>query len=632
MTETSSRGHRAETLLDVMRVPATGDSLSAVVAVDHRAQARRVQCDILVVGGGLGGVAAAWAAARRGRSVCLLEETAWLGGQITAQGISALDEHDHIEGFGGTRTYYQLRKSIRDHYRALLPERDRTGHLNPGTCWVSRLAFEPRVGLSTIERLLAPEIEAGRLRVFLRTKAAEAVVDDDRVVSLKAVNLDDTSAVRFEFEYVLDATELGDLLRLTGTSYVLGAESIDETGEPHAQPEEPKAHCVQSCTYTFAMERRPLGGNNRMAKPDRYEHYRDSQPHSLRIHVHGGEIYGEESGWLDYHLFEPTPGVKGPLWEYRRLVDARQFPDQYDNDVTMFNWPGNDYRDKPLVDQTPEALAACLQDAKRVSLGFAYWLQNEAPDHGSRAGFPNILLRPDVMGTQDGLSMYPYIREARRIKALRTIVEQDVAVAHQPGPRAAHFDDSVGVGWYPIDIHQAGEDDVGTSTRTKPFQVPLGALIPVETSNLIAANKNIGTTHITNGCYRLHPVEWNIGEAAGVLASFALGQGASPRAIHGSRALTRSFQRELLSDGVPLAWLIDVPVSSSDFAAAQRLVMAGGYGGNDDVLEFSPGATIGAGERATWIRQVAEGAADPCGSGPVSRAAFAAAMDEAGLA
>ena len=624
MSQTESRTYRVETLLDVMSVPASGDPLAAVVAVDHTAPVRDVECDVLVVGGGLGGVAAAWAAARRGRTVCLLEETDWLGGQMTSQGVSALDEHDHIERFGGTRTYYELRETIRDHYRGMIPKDERSEPLNPGTCWVTRLAFEPSVALRALDRLLAPEVDAGRLQVFLRTKAAETVVQGDRVVSVKAVNLDDGSAVRFAFDYVLDATELGDLLPMTGTEYSVGAESIDDTGEPHAQPEEPRAHCVQSCTYIFAMERRPAGEDNTIAKPDRYAHYQGTQPYSLRIHVHGGEIYGEESGWLDYHLFEETPGTKGPLWRYRRLVEAAQFPGHYDNDVTMFNWPGTDYRDLPLVDQTPEDLARALQDAKRVSLGFAYWLQTEG------AAAPNLLMRPDVMGSQDGLSKYPYIRECRRIKALTTVVEQDVAVAHQAGPRSAHFDDSVGVGWYPIDIHQAGEGDVGTSTRTKPFQVPLGALIPVRTQNLIPANKNIGTTHITNGCYRLHPVEWNIGEAAGALASFALDRSELPSTVHADRDLLRSFQRELVSDGVPLCWLVDVPVWSPDFAAVQRLVMAGGYGGNEDVLEFHPESLIEAQEREKWTTQK-KGAADPCGPGPVSRAEFARAMAEAAL-
>ena len=380
-----------------MRVPLTGDPLSALVAVESGTPSLEVECDVLVVGGGLGGVAAAWAAARNGRKVCLLEETDWLGGQATSQGVSALDEHEHIEAFGGTRTYYQFRERIRDHYRGLMADSDQTEFLNPGSCWVTRLAFEPAVAVNALDQLLAPHIEAGLLTVFLRTKAVDGIVDGDRVVSLDAVNLDDGSLTRFCVEYVLDATELGDLLPMTGTEYVVGAESIAETGEPHAQPEEAKPHCVQSCTYTFAMERRPRTENHRLPKPDKYDRYRAAQPYALRIHVHGGEIYGEETGWLDYHLFDETPGTKGPLWRYRRLVDAENFPGSYDNDVTLFNWPGNDYRDVPLVDQSPEVLAAALQDAKRVSLGFAYWLQTEA---GDGSGFPNLLLRPDVTGSR----------------------------------------------------------------------------------------------------------------------------------------------------------------------------------------------------------------------------------------
>ena len=112
--------HRSEALVDVMRVPVDGDPSVAVVAVGDLANARVVRCDILVVGGGTGGVAAALAAARRGRNVHLIEETDWIGGQLTAQGVSALDEHEHIETFGGTASYYQLRNMLA---RSLSPAR-----------------------------------------------------------------------------------------------------------------------------------------------------------------------------------------------------------------------------------------------------------------------------------------------------------------------------------------------------------------------------------------------------------------------------------------------------------------------------------------------------------------------------
>ena len=522
-----------DSVVDVLRVPASGDASLAVLPVEPPAAwpeaARAESCEILIAGGGTGGVAAALAAARSGRRVVLLEETDWLGGQMTAQGVSALDEHEHIESFGGTRSYYELRARLREHY----------GVGNPGACWVTRLAFEPSVAVGVIQEMLRPHVDSGRLRIYLRKKAVAATTDGDRITEVVAMGLDDGRLLRFQPELVIDATELGDLLPLCGAEHVIGAETVAQTGEPQAQPVEAKPHCVQSFTYTFACERRAKGESHVISRPEKYEHYKAAQPYSLRIEVHGGEIYGETSGWLQYSLYEQLPGTKGGLWTYRRLVEKQN--------LTMFNWPGNDYRDRSLLDCSPHDAAKALQDAKRVSLGFLYWLQTEQDA-------PELLLRPDVMGSADGLSKHPYIRESRRIKAKKTIVEQEVSAHHQKGPRAAHFADSVGVGWYPIDIHRSGPDDVGASCRTKPFQIPLGALLPVRIDNLIAGAKNIGTTHITNGCYRLHPVEWNVGEAAGALAAFALGNRMPPAAVREDAGALGRFQRRLLEEGVPLAW------------------------------------------------------------------------------
>jgi hypothetical protein len=589
---------RFDEIVDVMRVPAAEDPAAAVVDTRAAGTGEEIACEILVVGGGTGGVAAALAAAAAGRRVCLLEETDWLGGQLTAQGVSALDEHEHIEAFGGTARYHRLRAAIRDHYRALAGSRDPA--FNPGRCWVTRLAFEPRVALAAIDAMMRPHVESGRLHVMLRTKAFAAMAESDRVRRVSALDLDTRRAMHLRADIVIDATEFGDLLPLTGTEYVVGAETIAETGEPHAQSHEPKPRCVQSFTYTFAAERRPGGERHVIAQPEKYEHYRAAQPYSLTIEVHGGEIYGEKSGWLEYRLYDQMPGTKGGLWTYRRLIDAAQFPGHFVQDVTMMNWPGNDYRDVNILDLPAHAVAAALQDAKRVSLGFFHWLQTEAPAAGARRGAPELRLRPDIMGSTDGLSKHPYVREARRIKALTTIVEQDVASASQPGPRARHFSDSVGVGWYPIDIHRAGPEDVGVSTRTKPFQIPLGALVPRRTANLLAAAKNIGATHITNGCYRLHPVEWNIGEAAGTLAAFALDENVTPRAVAETPALCRRLQQRLLAEGVPLAWLIDVGVEQrEDFVAAQRLFMSGRARTAADLL-FRPDRPITPAEWAAW--------------------------------
>lgn len=129
------------------------------------------------------------------------------------------------------------------------------------------------------------------------------------------------------------------------------------------------------------------------------------------------------------------------------------------------------------------------------------------------------------MGTSTGLAKFPYIRESRRIKAELTIFGQQLRGAGRTigGQRVApRLADSVGVGSYGLDTHPTTGGDNYYHVGCPPFQIPLGALIPRRIENLIAGCKNIGTTHRSNGAYRLHPVEWNIGEAAGALAAFCI--------------------------------------------------------------------------------------------------------------
>ena len=91
-------------------------------------------------------------------------------------------------------------------------------------------------------------------------------------------------------------------------------------------------------------------------------------------------------------------------------------------------------------------------------------------------------------------------------------------------------------------------------TNALPFQIPLGALIPVRMKNLLPACKNIGTTHITNGAYRLHPVEWNVGESAGLLAAFCLDGKTRPHAVYEDNDLLRGFQVLCRAQGIELEW------------------------------------------------------------------------------
>ncbi len=119
---------------------------------------------------------------------------------------------------------------------------------------------------------------------------------------------------------------------------------------------------------------------------------------------------------------------------------------------------------------------------------------------------------------------------------------------------AERFADSVGVGSYRIDLHPTSGGDNYLDISSLPFEIPLGALLPRRVENLLPACKNLGVTHITNGCYRLHPVEWNIGEAAGALAAFCVVRKEPPRQIRKNGKLRGDFQKRLQDDGVELRW------------------------------------------------------------------------------
>jgi hypothetical protein len=107
---------------------------------------------------------------------------------------------------------------------------------------------------------------------------------------------------------------------------------------------------------------------------------------------------------------------------------------------------------------------------------------------------------------------------------------------------------------YRIDLHPTSGGDNYLDVASSPFEIPLGILVPRRLRNLLPAGKNVGTTHITNGAFRLHPVEWNIGEASGTLAAFCLDNGLTPRSVHASPSHLADYQAALTHDGVELHW------------------------------------------------------------------------------
>jgi hypothetical protein len=538
--------------------------------------AREKRADVVILGGGVGGCAAALAAARAGKSVVMTEETDWIGGQLTQQAVPP-DEHPWIESFGCTRSYRRFREGVRAYYRHHYPltaEARERAHLNPGNGLVSRLCHEPRVALAVLYEMLAPYVSAGRVEILLHHRAAAASVRGDRVESVTVHGLHTDRPVVLSGSYFLDATELGDLLPLTGTEFVTGFESQKDTGEPHA-PAQAQPDNQQSFTCCFAVDHLP-GEDHTIAKPAEYDAWRKYVP-ELHPPWAGPLLSWKMTNPITLKeravSFDPLgPGEGGMnLWLYRRILDRRNFrPGSHSSDICLVNWPQNDYWLGKLVNVTPEEAARHVRRAKQLSLSLLYWMQTEAPRRDGGTGWKGLRLRADVVGTEDGLAKYPYIRESRRIRAEFTVLEQHVGTDARrrggvsppsgkggetpPLPMAERFADTVGIGSYRIDLHPSTAGDNYLDISSLPFQIPLGALLPRRVENLLPACKNLGVTHITNCCYRLHPVEWNIGESAGALAAFCLDRKEPPRQVRKNGKLLADFQKRLQDDGVELDW------------------------------------------------------------------------------
>ncbi|MFI5711423.1 FAD-dependent oxidoreductase [Kribbella sp. NPDC051620] len=538
---------------------------------------RELSTGLLVVGGGLGGVAAALTAAKLGHQVLLTEETDWLGGQLTAQAVPS-DEHPWIESRHISSGYRDLRTRIRDYYRRnypLTPAAAAEPALNPGLGNVSRLCHEPRVGVAVIDELLAPYISAGRITVLFNHVPTAATTDGDRVTSVTLEGRGDRVTVTAPL--VVDATELGDLLELAGVEHVLGAEAQSETGEQFAA-EVADPLDQQAITWCFPLEYRP-GEDHTVERPASYDHWKTHEASfwpSPQLSWRKIDIRTMEA--RENRIFEVDMDLPhaADLWHFRRIRARSQFdPAVIDTDISLVNWPNVDYWEAALIGPGTDRELA-LRRCRELSLSYLHWMQTEAPRHDGGHGYPGLKLRPDLTGTTDGLAKAPYIRESRRIRARFTIKEQHVAVVDRPeGAGAEFFSDGVGVGHYNIDLHPSTAGINYVNLEVYPFQLPLGALIPQRLRNLLPANKNIGTTHLTNGCYRLHPVEWSIGEAVGALAAQCLTNGTEPHAVADSPQQTEDLQRLLTGTlGVPVKWPDDIARTRPSQAARPTPVHA----------------------------------------------------------
>ncbi|MBX7132813.1 MAG: FAD-dependent oxidoreductase [Fimbriimonadaceae bacterium] len=492
----------------------------------------------------MGGISAAYALARLGHKVILTDPLELMGGQLVTQAVPP-DEHPWIEEFGCTKTYRQIREAVRARFRTrpgLRPEVRGDPRVNPGGGWVSRLCAEPLEWIAAGLEVWGRDV-ADRITVHSGVIPVSCDVWDDRIESVTFSDPRTNSEVVIRADYVLDATEFGDLLPLSGAEYRVGAESQRETDEKHA-PREADAEDVQGFTWCMAVTWDP-DATEPIERPARYEFWRKYRPEGWPGPLLGLDFPDVRTGQRS--RLEIMDGPMS-LFKYRQVVNPDLFePGAGVKAATIVNWPQNDYFVANILDKPDEEVSDALADSCQLTLSLLYWLQTEL-------GFVQLQPCPELTRDGQGLALAPYIRESRRIVGLEILTEKEVGAEMNPGlNKAREIPNSVGIGAYRIDLHPS-PTRASVDLAALPYQIPLGCLVPVRLRNLIPACKNISVSHIANGCTRLHPVEVNIGESAGLLALFCHQHKVEPRQVWESEALTQEFQSFLTDYGVELSW------------------------------------------------------------------------------
>ncbi|MBD0389408.1 MAG: FAD-dependent oxidoreductase [Nostoc sp. C3-bin3] len=467
--------------------------------------------DVLVVGGGTGGTAAAIQAARRGAKTILVSEFPWLGGMLTSAGVSAPDGNE-LEAFQ-TGLWGAFLQELRQR---------QSGGLD--NSWVSFFSYDPQIGAGIFADWVQ---ELPNLRWISGQVPIDVFRQGDSITGVRFANFAVTAKI------ILDGTELGDLLALGKIPYRWGWELQSEWGEPSAP-----------VSFNSLTERYPV----------------QAPTYVVIMQDFGEAIAPEIPAAPNYNPSQFTGAWDGygaeTFLNYGRLPGGR----------FMINWPicGNDYGEGVgRLIKSDVSRGEFIQESRWHSQNFAHFIQNQL---GRRYG----LAEKVFPHASTAFALHPYYRESRRLVGLTTIREQDI-LPIAGGRVASIFNDAIAVGNYANDHHYPGVQFPlqpksifwgGRWTGT-PFTIPYSSLIPATTDGFLVCEKNISVSHIANGATRLQPVVMGIGQAAGMAAAMCVELNCQPRDLS-----VKALQTALLEDNRSKAAIIplfNLPPNHSDW-------------------------------------------------------------------
>lgn len=484
---------------------------------------------LLIAGGGCGGTAAGIQAARLGIKTIIVEETPWLGGMITSAGVSAFDGNKYAFGGG---IFQELRAFLESYYGG--PEKTFTG-------WISLTCFEPKVAKDFLAGIAEKEKS---LTMLYETKVCSVLKEGNRITGLVVKNKKGEKT-EITADITIDATEFGDLIPLAGIPYRFGRDAQSDTGEEHAPAV--ADDIVQDLTFCAILKKFP-GEAPRITPSAQYDPARFKNSTAVDADT-------EDESYLNHKLHDWESFISYAALPYNKY---------------LLNWPfrSNDYPTTRDIYEEPATRDSHFKKARQLTLDYVYYMQTVL-------GHPEWGIAPDEFPTPDALPFIPYVRESRRIKSIRLMVEKDV-VPPEGETRPPLIKDSIAVGDYFLDHHHSqafqepGERLEENLPDNAPFQIPIGTLIPEGYMGFLAAEKNIGVSHIVNGCTRLQPCVMLTGQAVGALAALAIKADTDPEAVP-----VEQVQEILLQAGCQIYPYKDLYAEDPAFIPAQQLALRG---------------------------------------------------------
>ena len=495
--------------------------------------------DVLVIGGGTGGAAAGIQCARMDVATIITEPTTWLGGMLSAAGVSAIDGNHRLP----SGIWTEFRQKLYGVYG---------GADKVATGWVSNTQFEPHVGDSILKTMAAP---LNNLKILYQYSFLKAIVKNKQVTGAFFLNKQTNQRVTIFASQVIDATELGDVMASAGIPFTIGMEASSVTGENINVPA--TNNIIQDMTYSAILKDYGAGTNYTIPKPANY--------------------FPEEfDGACTNYYHDKTR--KKPTVDAIKMLEYGKLP----NNKYMINWPnyGNDIY-LNLINLNEADRNKKIIAAKQQTLRFIYFIQTQL-------GFKNLGLADDEFPTKDKLPFIPYHREGRRVKGLVRYKIQHISNPFDE--KEPLYRTGISVGDYPIDHHHKKNPAAPQHLDFFPvpsFNIPLGALIPVSFTGIIIAEKGISVSNIVNGSSRLQPCVMLTGQAAGTLAALCIQQKKQAAQVR-----VRDVQQQLLHSKAYIMPYVDVTPDSTYFQSGQRIGAAGILKGKPEPYKW---------ENRTWF-------------------------------